>query len=245
LRLFLRVAAFLVLCGALSACAKRYVLSPPAPPVLDVGWKERSIKQEELNRICRKDPALDFRICCDILARLNTKDQDYIKEDVKKGRKLKVPNDFRAYKTWSPLPDRLPLDSQKKAILIVREIPFLGWYEKGKLVRDVQICVGKKAAWTKVGQYKVQRKDENHISQSYQNVYGYPALMPYALHVYGHVWIHAGDVVDGYCSHGCINVPLRQAQELFEWAERGTLVLIVESLKDLDPQFAAHPKRPS
>jgi hypothetical protein len=69
--------------------------------------------------------------------------------------------------------------------------------------------------------------------------------MPYALHVYGHVWIHAGDVVDGYCSHGCINVPLRQAQELFEWAERGTLVLIVQSLKDLDLQFAANPKTSS
>ena len=34
------------------------------------------------------------------------------------------------------------------------------------------------------------------------------------------VWIHAGDIVGGYCSHGCINLPIFPAMKLFEWASR-------------------------
>ena len=238
----LRIAACLVICTLLSACATRHVVAPPEPPVVDTGWKERTVKEEELKKVCQADPSLDLQTCRDILARLNTKDRDYIPEDLKKGKKLKVPNDFRAYKNWTPLPAHLPGGHNGKAILIVKDIPFLGWYEKGKLIDDAQICIGKKAGWTKAGYYKVRVKDENHVSQSYRNAYGYPALMPYALHIYARVWIHAGDVVDGYCSHGCINVPLREAQDLFKWAERGTPVLVLESLKDLNAQAQKHLK---
>jgi len=53
------------------------------------------------------------------------------------------------------------------------------------------------------------------------------------LRIYGRVWIHCGDVTGGYCSHGCINLPLDAAVQLFKWADQRTLVLIVDSLDDL------------
>jgi lipoprotein-anchoring transpeptidase ErfK/SrfK len=57
--------------------------------------------------------------------------------------------------------------------------------------------------------------------------------MPYAMRIYGAVWIHAGDITGPDCSHGCVTLPLAEAQVLFEWAEAGTFVLILESLNDL------------
>jgi len=36
-------------------------------------------------------------------------------------------------------------------ILIVKDIPFLGWYEQGRLVGDTHICIGKKSNWTRAG----------------------------------------------------------------------------------------------
>jgi lipoprotein-anchoring transpeptidase ErfK/SrfK len=58
--------------------------------------------------------------------------------------------------------------------------------------------------------------------------------MPWALRIYGTVWIHAGDVTRGYCSPGCIVLPLETAEQLFDWADMGTAVLIVESLATLN-----------
>jgi hypothetical protein len=123
----------------------------------------------------------------------------------------------------------------------VKSLPFAGWYEKGHLLEDTYICIGKKGEWTKAGLYKVLKKDEHHVSASYRNAYGQPALMPWALRIYGHVWIHAGDIEGPNCSHGCINLPLQPAAKLFDWAGADTTVLVIESLKDLDQKL---PRRP-
>lgn len=236
---------FFVACGLLWGCAGKYVVTGPEPaPVLDTRVTERKVREEELERVCEQDPELDTAACKEILARLNIKDRDYISEDIKKGNIIKVPMDFRAYKDWTPLPEYLPqVKGVRKFILIVKSIPFLGWYEGGKLRGDTQICIGKKPSWTKAGLYKVLEKDEDHISQSYRNAYGGPAFMPYALRIYGTVWIHGGDVVGGYCSHGCVNLPLKTSEDLFKWADRGTMVLIVESLKHLETALETHSKR--
>ncbi|MFZ2445307.1 MAG: L,D-transpeptidase [Syntrophobacteraceae bacterium] len=198
------------------------------------GWKERVLTARELDRVGARDPDLSPSIAKRLLARLNARDFDYIDEDIRNGRTIRVPNDFTAFKTWTPLPKYLPeVAGLEKFILIAKDIPFIGWYERGRLVGDTYICIGKREGMTAAGIYTVKEKDRNHVSRSYPNAYGQPAPMPWALRIYELVWIHAGDITGGYCSHGCVNLPLFPAMKLFDWATRGTPVMIVESLREV------------
>lgn len=214
---------------------------PKAPPsrqpakktVPDKRWTERVITEKEIEKMAEKDPDLTPVACKEILARLNTKARFYIPEDIKNKRKLRVPRDFRAYKNWTPMPLYIrEVAGLPKFILIAKDIPFLGWYQQGKLIGDTQICIGKMFGWTKAGVYRVLDKDINHISQSYTNAFGEPAPMPYALRIYERVWVHMGDVIGGYCSHGCINLPMGPSEQVYEWADKGTMVVIVDSVDD-------------
>jgi len=197
----------------------------------NVTWTKRVITEKELEGLSRKDMDLSPSASLRILAKLNARDFDYIAQDIRDGNPIKVPNDFTAFKTWTPLPKYIPdVADLPQFILIVKGLPYIGWYERGKLVGDTYICVGKVEGTTREGLYTVKEKDLNHVSRSYPNAYGEPAPMPWALRVYETVWIHAGDIVGGYCSHGCINLPIFSAMKLFAWATPGTPVLIVDSL---------------
>jgi lipoprotein-anchoring transpeptidase ErfK/SrfK len=222
--------------------------APPAQPALKAsqpgkkpaGQTEKNlptvrrvITEKELRQLAEKNPDLEFYRCLEILCRLNKKDKEYIREDMKKKRPIAVPKNFSAYMDWSPLPRSLTGAGKfPKLILVVKDIAFLGWYKNGKLVGDTYVCVGKMNTWTKRGIYRVNAKDPSHMS-TYPNAYGYPSFMPWALHVYDRVWIHAGDVIGPNCSHGCINVPIAHADVLYNWADIGTAVVITESLRDL------------
>lgn len=252
----------------LSGCAVKYIETPqelgdsedewefldgiasaqpfPRKPNLGPGLKFRAVTEKELAKLSENDPELTRSAALEILARLNIKGHYYIPEDIKQKRPMKVPNDFSAYKKWTPMPRRISsVAKNPKFILVVKDIPFLGWYEKGRLVGDSYICIGKKWEWTKKGNYKVENKDAYHISSSYPNAYGIPAPMPFALRIYEHVWIHMGDIAGGYLSHGCINLPMSPSERLFEWAQLGTPVVIVDSLKDLDKDLKTYASRAS
>lgn len=195
-------------------------------------WKMRVITQKELEKISAKDMDLSPSVSLRILAKLNARDFDYIAQDIRDGNPIKVPNDFTAFKQWTPLYKYIPDTADlPRFILIVKNLPYIGWYERGRLVGDTYICVGKVEGATKEGLYNVQEKDVDHVSRSYPNAFGEPAPMPWALRIYGTVWIHAGDIVAGHCSHGCINLPIFPAAALFQWATPGTPVLIVDSLQ--------------
>lgn len=231
-----------IACTIFAGCMPRKIVPTPELPAPESGWTERKITPTELRRISGKHSDLDHRTLLDILARLNSRDRDYIEEDIQKGRKLKVPKDFRYYRNWTPLPRQInEVSHLPKFVLVVKSLPFIGWYEKGHLLGDSYICIGKKGEWTRAGLYKILKKDENHVSASYRNAYGQPALMPWALRIYGHVWIHAGDIEGPHCSHGCINLPIAPAARLFEWADSGTTVLVIESLKDLNKSLPRKP----
>jgi len=199
-----------------------------------IGWTTRVVTTDELLKVGRIDPALTPMACKEILARLNAKAPYRISDDIRNRRPLKAPNDFRAYKDWSPLPKSIREFAEvPKAILIVKEYPFMGWYERGKLVKDTYACIGKPGEDTEVGVYKVEDKDPDHVSRSYSNSFGEPAWMPWAMRIYDHVWIHAGDVTGPYCSHGCVILTLDHAKDAYFWSEMGTLVTVIESLSDL------------
>ncbi len=220
---------------------------PPLPPVVkrppaaskkgasnNLGWTERVVTPEELDRLGAEDPDLSPSVGKQLLARLNVIAPYYVADAVRDGQPLKVPNDFSAFKQWTPLPRTLPqAASIPKLIVIIKDLPFIGWYQDGRLVGDTYACIGKMNSWTRSGVYRVLEKDIDHISRSYTNAYGLPAPMPWALRIYGHVWIHAGDITKGYCSHGCINLPVPVAPKLFEWASIQTPVVIAESLNEL------------
>lgn len=237
--------AAVVACAMLSGCMSRHFVPTPEYPPTNSGWAERKLTKDEIARLTHKNSELDYRSSLEILARLNGRDRDYIEEDIKKGKKIKVPNDFGYFKTWTPLPKQIPeVGHLPKFVLVVKSLPFLGWYERGHLMEDSYICIGKKGEWTKAGLYKVLKKDENHVSASYRNAYGQPALMPWAVRIYGHVWIHAGDIEGPNCSHGCINLPLRPAEKLFSWTDAETTVLVIEALKDLQKTLPKRPVKP-
>jgi len=195
------------------------------------GWTKRVMTEKELEKVYQGDANLSPSVSLRILAKLNARDFDYIAQDIREGKPIKVPNDFAVFAQWSPLQNYIPdLADLPKFILIVKDIPFIGWYENGNLVGDSYVCVGKVEGSTREGLYAVKEKDIKHVSRSYPNAWGVPAPMPWALRIYETVWIHAGDIVGGYCSHGCINLPIFPAAKLFDWATLGTPVLIVDSL---------------
>ncbi len=205
------------------------------------GWTVRVITEAELEAIAKRDPDMSPSVALRILAKLNERDFDYIHEDIRKGAPLRVPRDFAAFRDWTPLPRSIPeVADLSRFILIVKNPPHIGWYAHGKLAGTTYICIGRQDSWTRAGLYSVLEKDRTHVSRSYPNAYGEPAPMPWALRVYEHVWIHAGDITKGYCSHGCINLPIFPAMHLFEWAVRGTPVLIVNALREVRPVLAAN-----
>jgi hypothetical protein len=213
--------------------AQRPRKAPVRQTKKDLSTAHRTISEKELRQLETKDPDLEFYRCLEMLCRINKKDKEYIREDIKHKRPITVPKNFSSYKDWSPLPGSITGAGKfPKLILVVKDIPFIGWYKNGKLVGDTYVCVGKMNTWTKRGIYRVNAKDPRHMS-TYPNAFGYPSFMPWALHVYDRVWIHAGDVIGPNCSHGCINVPIAHADVLYDWADIGTAVVITESLRDL------------
>lgn len=216
---------------------------PALPPISDWNWTERVVTEDELNRLELSDPTLDPAVTHHILARLNSKADFHIYDDIRKQKPLRVPNDFRAYREWTPLPQRHEaLSSLPKCILVVKDIPFIGWYEHGKLVGDSQVGLGMPGEETETGIYKIHEKAVDKYSLSYRNDLGEPAWMPWAMRIYGTVWIHAGDVSGPQCSHGCVMLPMESAEEMFHWSDPQTIVVVAETSSKVNLNGSARTK---
>jgi hypothetical protein len=196
------------------------------------GWTHRVITEDELADLYLNDPQLTPEEVKRILSRLNIRDRYLIGEDIRRNRPMKVPDDFRFFRDWSPLPARkTELTRWPKSILVVKDLFYLGWYEQGRQIGNTLACLGVRGQETQTGVFPVLEKDPDHYSRSYKNGYGQAAWMPWALRIYEAVWIHAGDITDKLCSHGCVTLPLEEAESLFLWVDVGTPVIIVESLE--------------
>jgi hypothetical protein len=207
----------------------------PLPEISDWDWRERLITEDELTNLELQDPTMTSSVTHQILARLNSKAEFYIYDDIRKQKPLRVPNDFRAYRNWTPLPQQAEtLTHLPRVILVVKDIPFVGWYEHGKRVGDSQVSLGPPSEETEAGVYKIHEKAVDKYSLSYRNDFGEPAWMPWAMRIYGAVWIHAGDVSGPYRSHGCVILPMDLAEELYWWSDAQTTVVIVDSLAKLN-----------
>ena len=183
----------------------------------NLSWTERVITEDELLNLEKSNPALDVNTCREILSRLNTKEAFYIRDDVRNSHKIKVPNDFGAYKGWTPLPVQLPASLRfDRFILVVKDIPFLGWYESGVLVS------GQPSLHRELPR-KIRRRDFTASKTRMPSTSpdpiptssGKPAWMPFSLRIYETVYIHAGNVFGARCSHGCVILPVERAETLF------------------------------
>src|SRR3984893_3101445 len=88
---------------------------------------------------------------------------------------------------------------------------------------------------TPAGVYSVIQKEEEHYSNLYDD-----ASMPFMQRItWSGIALHAGALPASAASHGCIWIPLRFAEHLFDLTKVGLRVVIVPS--DVAPSDIAHP----
>ena len=112
----------------------------------------------------------------------------------------------------------------KKLIVVTLDRQLLAYYENGKLISCYPISSGKKGRSTPVGEFKIVNKTPNGFSKKYKSP------MPWTMALNELYAVHAGELPGYPDSHGCIRLSNENAQELYNWAEIGTKVLIIGSL---------------
>jgi hypothetical protein len=104
---------------------------------------------------------------------------------------------------------------------------------QGRLAR-APVSSGTAGHETPVGLYTIIQKNRDHVSNLYD------AEMPFMQRItWSGIALHAG-VVPGYpASHGCVRLPTRFAETLFEMTNKGMRVVLVRA--DISPVSFAHP----
>ncbi|MBD3282107.1 MAG: L,D-transpeptidase family protein [Candidatus Portnoybacteria bacterium] len=126
-----------------------------------------------------------------------------------------------------------------KLILVIIDEQIMMGYEYGKLKFSYSISSGVEEGLspdhvlndlgdcsTPRGRFSVFYKSEYHIS----SIYGDPMPWMLAFTRRGHC-IHGGELPGYPASHGCVRLAGENAERVFYWADIGTVVLIVDSLK--------------
>lgn len=146
-----------------------------------------------------------------------------------------------------PLPAQLlnPLSRKEKMILILLKTQWLVALEKMengefRVVYTFRISSGKNGS-TPTGLYKIYNKSSMAFSRAFK------VYMPYwmAFTPDGRMGLHGlplknrkiplgGHLIGRPASHGCVRLRLEDAQKLFQWAEVGTIVQIINSLVEED-----------
>jgi hypothetical protein len=97
-------------------------------------------------------------------------------------------------------------------------------FRAGHEIGSAVILYGADSHETPLGEHPIRAKERLHQSQAYD------AAMPFSLWLTDDgVAIHASDVRGGRATHGCIGVPAKFAELLFEAARVGDPVRIVRS----------------
>jgi lipoprotein-anchoring transpeptidase ErfK/SrfK len=99
-------------------------------------------------------------------------------------------------------------------------------WENGRRVYSVRISSGKSSTPTRVGSFAIQRKYPRKTMRGR----GYVAPnVPYTMFYSGAYAIHGAYWHNRFgtpVSRGCINLPVSQARQLYNWAGTGTRVVI-------------------
>jgi len=98
--------------------------------------------------------------------------------------------------------------------------------EDKKIVSSYRISTGKRGTPTPIGNFEINSK--YRINRMRGKNYDIPDV-PYAMYFYGGYAIHGAYWHRRFgtpVSHGCVNLPVRQARKLYNWAAIGTKVVI-------------------
>jgi hypothetical protein len=108
-------------------------------------------------------------------------------------------------------------------------------FKGGTLVGVSSVSSGVPGYDTPTGTFAILQKDKDHKSNLYED-----APMPFMLRLtWDGVALHAGKVTGEPASHGCVRLPAAFARKLFELAEVGATVSIVDEVPDFVQQPAA------
>ncbi len=99
-------------------------------------------------------------------------------------------------------------------------------WEGKKLVYSFRVSTGKRSTPTPVGRYTINSKYRTHRMRG--PGYDIPDV-PYAMYFYQGYAIHGAYWHNNFgtpVSHGCVNLPVKQASKLYNWTAPGTLVVV-------------------
>lgn len=86
-----------------------------------------------------------------------------------------------------------------------------------------------------VGIFKILQKNRDHVSNIYEG-----AAMPFMQRItWSGIALHAGALPGYPASHGCVRLPYKFAENLFELTEKGMRVVVVRN--DMSPVDISHP----
>lgn len=130
--------------------------------------------------------------------------------------------------------DRLLGRTPILAIVALKEQRVTIYDAKGKIM-DSPVSTGQTGLETPAGIYSVVQKEEDHHSNIYDD-----ASMPYMERItWTGISLHGG-VLPGYpASHGCVRMPERFAEELYQVTKLGMRVIVVR--EDIVPAEIAQP----
>ena len=108
-------------------------------------------------------------------------------------------------------------------------------YRNGVEIGYTTISSGKGGHETPTGVFVPLQKGKDHHSSIYNN-----AAMPYTQRLtWGGVALHAGGLPGYPSSHGCVHLPSKFAEELFEVSPMGMTVVVID--EQTSPGSVAHP----
>lgn len=132
--------------------------------------------------------------------------------------------------------DGAPTTTEKK-IVVSRSKQTLSAYEDGELILEAPISTGLELTPTPLGTFSIFKKTPSRYMQgplpnlADRQVYDLPGV-PWNLY-----FTHGGAVIHGAYwhesfgtkySHGCVNLPVKIARSIYNWADLGTTVEVVD-----------------
>ncbi|MBW4561975.1 MAG: L,D-transpeptidase [Mojavia pulchra JT2-VF2] len=102
----------------------------------------------------------------------------------------------------------------------------LSAWEGKKRVYSFRISTGKRSTPTPTGKFQINSK--YRINRMRGRTYDIPDV-PYAMYFYEGYAIHGAYWHNKFgtpVSHGCVNLPVKKARQLYNWAKVGTVVVV-------------------
>jgi hypothetical protein len=111
-------------------------------------------------------------------------------------------------------------------------------YRNGVEIGATSVSSGRRGHETPTGVFTILQKDKVHRSKKYDD-----APMPYMQRLtWSGIAMHGGHVTGHPASHGCVRLPMKFSQTLFDETRTGMTVIITDGDPSLDAAFGLGPQ---